>query len=213
VGQQRRAFLPAASRDWLLPLYDPFVKLMGGEATRKKLVELAKIEAGQNVLEIGCGTGTVLMTVKRFHPDAQVTGLDPDPKALDRAKQKAHRSELAIRFDQGFSDQLPYSDHSFDRVLSSFMFHHLNEEEREQTLREARRVLRPGGSFYMADFEKGESESKLRNWFHSHHRLKDNSVGRVLLLLNNAGFADAKLAAHGHLLLFQVAYFEAVVPV
>ena len=59
----------------------------------------------------------------------------------------------AIRFDQGFGDERPYADASFDRVFSSFMFHHLPTDEKCKTLRAIRRVLKPGGGFHMLDFE------------------------------------------------------------
>jgi ubiquinone/menaquinone biosynthesis C-methylase UbiE len=50
-----------------------------------------------------------------------VVGLDPDPKALARAKRKAERAGLSIPLDQGFADELPYENASFDRVFSTFM--------------------------------------------------------------------------------------------
>jgi ubiquinone/menaquinone biosynthesis C-methylase UbiE len=207
IQGQERNFLPAAGHDWLLPLYDPFVKLAGGNAIRKRLIQLVDIQPGHAVLEIGCGTGSVVIEVKRSQPAAQVTGLDPDLKALERAKRKANRKKMTIRFDQGFSDQLPYPDQSFDRVLSSFMFHHLNDQEKEKTLEEAQRVLKPGGSFYLVDFEKHESGGMLARLFHSHERLKDNSVSRILTLFSKAGFADPKLIDKGRLLFLDVAYF------
>jgi ubiquinone/menaquinone biosynthesis C-methylase UbiE len=207
IQERERKFLPAAGHDWLLPLYDPLVKLAGGDAVRKRLIQLADIQPGHQVLEIGCGTGSVVMEAKRSQPAAQVTGLDPDLNALERAKRKANRKKMTIRFDQGFSDQLPYPDQSFDRVLSSFMFHHLNDKDKEKTLEEAHRVLKPGRSFYLVDFEKLESGGILAHLFHSHERLKDNSVGRILTLLSKSGFADPKLIDKGRLLFFGVAYF------
>jgi SAM-dependent methyltransferase len=54
-----KTYLPAAGHDWLLPLYDPFVKLVGGEAARRTLLDQATIEPGFRILDIGCGTGTL----------------------------------------------------------------------------------------------------------------------------------------------------------
>jgi ubiquinone/menaquinone biosynthesis C-methylase UbiE len=81
--------------------------------------------------------------LKKQYPTVQVAGLDPDPKALRRAKTKATRGAVSLQLDQGFADELPYEDGSFDRVLSSFMFHHLEEQDREKMLSEALRVLNP----------------------------------------------------------------------
>jgi SAM-dependent methyltransferase len=104
----RKAYLPAAGKDWLLPLYDPLTKLLGVEAFHRRLINQATISLGHRVLEIGCGTGTLAILIKRLNPAAQVVGIDPDPKALERARRKAQRHGNAIQFDQGFSEELPY---------------------------------------------------------------------------------------------------------
>src|SRR5262245_8666218 len=103
----RRTFIPAAGRDWALPLYDPLVKLLGGDRARRALLDQAAIQTGHRVLDIGCGTGELIILIKSLHPGVDVVGLDPDPKALIRAKRKAERAAVIIQFDQGFSDGLP----------------------------------------------------------------------------------------------------------
>jgi ubiquinone/menaquinone biosynthesis C-methylase UbiE len=140
-----------------LPLYDPLVKLLGGDTARKILLDHANVQTGHRVLDIGCGTGTFAMLIKGLYPDVDIVGLDPDPKALARAKRKAERSAVSVRLDQGFSRELPCPEASFDRVFSTFMFHHLPLDERQTTLSEVRRVLRPGGSFHMLDFAGTEA--------------------------------------------------------
>src|SRR5262245_18155400 len=148
MPQSGRSYLPAAGHDWFLPLYDPFVRLLGGDAARERLIDQGAIEPGHRVLEIGCGTGGLVLAIKRRYPDATVVGLDPDPKALARADRKAARAGVAIDLDQGFADALPYPESSFERVFSSFMFHHLQGDEKPNTLREVRRVLAPHGSLH-----------------------------------------------------------------
>src|SRR5215475_11211643 len=134
MEEYRRIYIPAAGRDWALPLYDPIVKLLGGDRARMELLDQAAIQTGHRVLDIGCGTGILVTLIKRLHSDVNVVGLDPDPKALARARRKAERSAVTISLDQGFSDELPYPDLSFDRVFSSFMLHHLQAGEKEKTL-------------------------------------------------------------------------------
>src|SRR5215510_6126362 len=150
--QGHRTFIPAAGYDLLLPLYDVLAKLIGSEAAHRQLVDQARIEPSHHVLDIGCGTGNLTLLIKRLHPRAEVVGLDPDPKALARARRKAEERGCAVRLDRGFSDELPYAEASFDRVLSAFMLHHLALDAKAKTLREARRVLRNGGAFYALDF-------------------------------------------------------------
>ena len=189
-----KTYLPAAGHDWALPFYDPLVKLLGADTARRVLLDQAALGHAHRVLDIGCGTGTLAILIKRFHPDVAVAGLDPDPKALARAKRKAQRAEVSIQFDQGSADDLPYPEASFDRVFSSFMFHHLQAEQREKTLCEVRRVLAPGGSLHMLDFGRPEAQlhGLLARWLHSSHHLEDNSESRILTLMHQAGFVSAK---------------------
>src|SRR5215469_15136371 len=148
------SYLPAAGLDILLPLYDPLVKLLGADRARKKLFDQASVQPHHRVLDIGCGTGTFAVAIKRCLPALEVVGLDPDPKALARSRRKADRAGVSIRFDPGFANALPYSDASFDRVFSSLMFHHLPHDAKLATLCEVRRVLKPGGSLHLLDFEQ-----------------------------------------------------------
>src|SRR4051812_13799571 len=85
VDAAGRRFLPGMGRDWLLPLYDPFTRLIGVQAAHRKLVDQAELVSADRVLEIGCGTGNLALLVKRTQPHLDVVGLDPDPKALARA--------------------------------------------------------------------------------------------------------------------------------
>ena len=143
MEEPRKTYIPGFGHDWLLPLYDPLQKLLGFESYHRQLVDQADMRPSHRVLEIGCGTGNLAILTKRLHPGAEVVGLDPDPKALARGRRKAERFALAVRLDRGFAEELPYPDASFDRVFSAFMFHHLESDEKEKTLHEARRVLKP----------------------------------------------------------------------
>jgi ubiquinone/menaquinone biosynthesis C-methylase UbiE len=211
MPESPRTYLSATGRDWLLPLYDPFVKLLGGAGALERLLDQAELRSGHRVLDVGCGTGTLATMIKRLHPDVEVAGLDPDPKALDRARRKAARAGLSIRFDQGFGDELPYPESSFDRVLSSFVFHHLPTDEKEKTLRAIRRVLRPGGSLHLLDFEGPEdaADSFLARLPHIGHHLKANAGTRVVSVMGQAGFADPKKVGRRRLLLGHAAYYRA----
>jgi ubiquinone/menaquinone biosynthesis C-methylase UbiE len=212
MQQGTRVYLPAAGEDWALPLYDPMVKLLGGDRARRKLLDQAALEPGHRVLDIGCGTGTLVTLIKRLYPAVEIVGLDPDPRALTRARKKAARAEVPIHFDQGFSDELPYPDASFDRVLSSFMFHHLGSGYREKSLREVRRVLKPGGALHLADFAHPEGHDRgLSHMIHSSNHLKENSDRSILGLMNQAGFAQPTKVGEGKMMfgLLHVAYYQA----
>jgi len=212
IMESARTYLPAAGHDWFLPLYDPIVKLLGGEAARRALLDQAELRAGHHVLDVGCGTGTLAVLIKRIHPAVELVGLDPDPKALARARQKAERASVRVHFDQGFADDLPYPDTCFDRVFSSFMFHHLPADEKGKMLRAACRVLKPGGEFHMLDFEgpRDGHHSFVARWLHSNERLKENSENQVLSLMKESGLAEAKKTGRRRMLLGGVAYYRAL---
>jgi ubiquinone/menaquinone biosynthesis C-methylase UbiE len=213
MTKAHRTFLPAAGHHWALPFYDPLVKLMGGDRTRRELIRQAELRPGQRVLEIGCGTGGLLLEIKRLHPDVEAVGLDPDAKALERARRKAQRAGVDIQLDQGFSDELPYPDASFDRVLSSFMFHHVEGEAKPQTLREVRRVLRPGGTLELLDFA-ASGHGFLTRFLHFRHHLHDSSEERTLSLMGQAGLAAPQKVAEGAMLFghSRVVYYRASAP-
>ncbi len=210
-----RTYLPAAGHDWALPLYDPLVKLLGADKARRALLDQAVVQPMHRVLDVGCGTGSLVALIKQIYPDVDVVGLDPDPKALARAERKAARVPASIRFDLGSSDALPYTDASFDQVFSSFMFHHLRPDQRGKTLREILRVLQPGGSLHLLDFERpAAAAGRLARRLHSSRHLDGNSAQRVLALLRQAGFVSLRKVMTGAMVfgLLQLGYYRAIAP-
>lgn len=197
VNKSQRTYLPAAGRDLFLPLYDLVARLLGADKARQSLLDQPELLSAKRVLDIGCGTGTFAVLLKKRFPKVEVIGLDPDQKALARASGKAEKAGVSIRFDQGFADELQYESGSFGVVFSSFMFHHLESKDREKTLREVRRVLKPSGTFYLLDFEVSQAGSGhgLFRMFHSNERLRDNSEDRILTLMRDAGFQESKKVA------------------
>jgi ubiquinone/menaquinone biosynthesis C-methylase UbiE len=192
MTETQRAYVPAAGRDWRLPFYDPLVALMGAGHTRQMLIEQAGFQSNQRVLEIGCGTGTLLTLIARQYPGLAAVGLDPDPKALARARTKAARSGVSVQLDQGFADSMPYLAGSFDRVLSSFMFHHIPTPAKLPTLREVRRVLKPGGLFTMLDFGGDVKAGWIARHLHAAHGFEENEESRIIDLMRQAGLVDAR---------------------
>ncbi|HEX7127037.1 MAG TPA: class I SAM-dependent methyltransferase [Thermodesulfobacteriota bacterium] len=211
MAEPRRRYLPAAGHDWLLPFYDPVVRLTGGDAARRALLDQAALRPGHRVLDIGCGTGSLVVWIKQRHPEVDVVGLDPDPKALVRARRKAERAGVSVRLDRGFADALPYPAAAFDRVFSAFMLHHLEAGEKVRALGEVRRVLVADGALHLVDFGGPEARPRglLARLFHSMHHLEDNFGGRIAALMRDAGFADVRVVARRSTLFGPVAYYRA----
>jgi ubiquinone/menaquinone biosynthesis C-methylase UbiE len=211
------------SRHLPLGFYDAFTRLLGARDAQWRLVAQAGIEPGSTVLEIGCGTGNVLLLAAHAVPGASLIGLDPDPKVLAIATRKAQRAGVAMRLDQGYADRLPYPDGSVDRVLSAFMLHHLPLDQQQAALREVHRVLAPGGRLHLLDID-GSPPSTVGRLLHlGHVHTAEDGHGHghdaglhahatpeaALAALRDAGLTDAAVVAHGAMPLGGYSYYRA----
>ena len=206
-----RAYVPAAGHDRWLSLYDPLTRLLGAHAALRDLLLQAAVQPGARVLDIGCGTGTLVTMLKLQHPNVEVVGLDPDPKALDRARHKAAHAGATVDFVCGFADSIPSADASFDRVLSSFMLHHLTLDEKRAALADVARVLKPGGTLHIVDFVSAHERSRgvIARMLHADDHLSDSGEGRTVALLEGAGFTAAEVGAR-RTLFGPVSFYRAV---
>src|SRR5512134_2136395 len=118
MAETNEEYIPALSYRFLTPFYDFIQKYIVRDVRYKSLlIQQAGIQPGQHVLDLGCGTGTLAIMVKQAQPAAEVAGLDADSQMLKVARYKAAQLKAPVRFDQGFADQLPYPDATFDLVL------------------------------------------------------------------------------------------------
>ena len=202
-----RRFVPAASLDVLLPAYDPIMRLLGYSRALLPLVSQADLRPGDAVLDVGCGTGTLALLVLDRHPGVTVAGVDPDPRALDRAKRKASRAGATIEFVRAFGDAVPYPDARFDRVFSSMMFHHVPREEKPRVLAEIRRVLKPGGRLEFLDFAGG-THSPLAHVLHG-RQASASADERLLQRMREAGFSDARRTGSRGTIAGAISYYQA----
>lgn len=207
-----KSFIPALRFRWLTPLYDPLLQWTLPEKTlKRRLIERASIQAGQRVLDLGCGTGTLAVMIKQLVPEAQVTGLDADDEVLSIARSKAEEARLDITWDRGLSYDLPYPDNSFDVVVSSLVTHHLTSADKLRTFKEVYRILRPTRWFHIVDFGRPFNVTTrvqaaiIKNF----EEVADNVEGRIVPMLIEAGFESAREAENVNTVFGPVWFYQA----
>jgi ubiquinone/menaquinone biosynthesis C-methylase UbiE len=178
--------------------YDLFLWLVtfGRERRfREKLLAPARLQPGESVLDVGCGTGTLAIAAKRRVGEAgSVHGIDASPAMVARASHKARKANVDVAFGTGLAESLPFPDGSFDVVLSTVMLHHLPRDSRPLSLAEMRRVLKPGGRLLLVDFAGARNGKGPLAHFHRHGHVDP----RVLVeLVNGAGLRIIETGAMG----------------
>jgi ubiquinone/menaquinone biosynthesis C-methylase UbiE len=132
-----------------------FMTLGRERELRDRLAALVDLRPGESVLDVGCGTGSLVLAAKRrVGRTGTVTGIDASPEMIERARRKATDKGEGIHFEVARVESLPFPNESFDVVLSTLMMHHLPRATRERCVSEMHRVLRPGGRVLVVDFEK-----------------------------------------------------------
>jgi SAM-dependent methyltransferase len=188
-------YIPALNYHRLTFLYDPLLRWVMREVTfKRRLVQQANLQPGMQVLDLGCGTGTLTILAKQIAPRADVTGLDGDPQVLRIAQNKASQAGVLIHWDKGLAFHLPYPDCSFDRVLTSLVFHHLSTNDKRSSFKEIYRVLANGGELHLVDFGAPRTLT-MRIATGMMSRLEessDNFMGLLPGMMTEAGFEVAQ---------------------
>ncbi len=147
---------------------------------RQRTATLAHVQPGEQVLDVGCGTGTLLLEVARGVGRAgTVCGVDPRTEQITCARAKAARRGLSIDFQIGVIEQLPFPDQTFNVVLSTLMMHHLPVPLKCQGLAEIARVLKPGGRLVIADFTHKRERAGSAVRFHAGGSRRDDLVALI----------------------------------
>lgn len=160
------------------------------------LIRKAHLKPSDRLLEVGCGTASILIKAHGFRDStSKYYGVDISYTMLERARHNIHRQGLdgSIFIAAGPASSLPFKDRSFSVVLFAFVIKHLSDETLVSALREANRVLVPGGRLVMWEFLP--SSAWFKGWANRYVysvtravRLRD--LGEVALFLERSSFSQ-----------------------
>lgn len=153
-------FVPALGHDRLTPFYDRVLRLATREATwRGAFVDQIAPKAGDIILDVGCGTGTLAIQLAGRAPGARIIGIDPDPAALKIAQAKAVQTGVVVEWQRGFARDAAAALGSAraSKVVSSLVFHQVPVPEKRAGLAAMFQAAKPGGDIHVADYTRQPS--------------------------------------------------------
>ncbi len=191
------SFTPALGHAALTPLYDLAIAAMTREGRwRGALLRQLAPGAGDVIVDVGCGTGSLLLLIARAAPQAALFGLDPDADVLAQASRKAERAGARLALEQGFArDAGRFAGRAPTKIVSSLVFHQIPLVEKRAGLRAMHEALAPGGELHIADYGLQRS-ALMRSLFRQVQRLDGfenttpNAEGILPSLMSEAGFAE-----------------------
>ena len=197
---ERDQYIHALRYSRLNAIYDPVVALTTRDKHAKKEILDQIPRSAKSILDVASGTGILSRSISRALPAAQVHGVDGDVDMVRRAERLAVKEGSGVVYTQGFAQELPYDNESFDVVTSSLFFHHLMSDQKHQALEEISRVLKPHGVLLISDW------GRPINWFNRMSFLlvrcldgfgttRENVEGKLPALVKKAGFENVHLVS------------------
>lgn len=191
-------YVPAAGLAAFTRSYDAVLALTMRESRWRPVLANQVLEGlpeAGTVVEVGSGTGTLAITLAQSRTDATVIGIDGDPEVQALATRKPGAD--AVSWREGLAGRLALPDASADRVVMSLLLHHLDLEGKLQALREACRVLRPGGRLHVADWGRAHDPVMRTAFFvlqliDGFDGTRDHAAGRLPAIVRDGGFATVQ---------------------
>lgn len=154
----RDDFTPALGRPELTRAYDLVIRLATREnAWRSALLAQVAPQDGETILDVGCGTGSLALLIKKAAPHARVIAMDPDPTVLAVAAAKARRAGVEIEWRRGFAREADAGGERVSKAVSSLVFHQVPVSEKQRGIEAMARAVGPGGEVHIADYARQRS--------------------------------------------------------
>jgi ubiquinone/menaquinone biosynthesis C-methylase UbiE len=188
--------------DYAAGIYDIFepMLLYGREnEINSLLIGLLQLEPFHKVLDLGCGTGVLTRMIgDRLSGESGglSMGIDAAGKMIEAARKK--RGSDTSRFEVAAAESLHFEDESYDSVISSLFFHHIQLDLKKRALSEAYRVLKHGGRLVISDMHTpttfiGALTSHISRWLLLQPQIGENIRGVLPGLIEEAGFTRPEL--------------------
>lgn len=189
-------FIPALRFKFLTPVY---ARLSGffNKKNYEKILSFLSPKKGATILDVGCGPGNLMVLLKKRFPGSEVYGLDVDPQILEYARINLKKSLIEAEIINAGATEIP-TYRKYDIVISTLVFHHLKTEDKIAAMEQVRKVLKPGGCFFLFDFGPPQNlKAKLIASLLRHFEEVDDAfAGKYKTYMERAGFKKIESLFH-----------------
>ena len=180
----------------LAPVYEAWARATESKA-RRRVLELASVRPGEDVLEVATGTGVQLVRLADANRGGRTVGVEISDGMLAQTRRRLERAELGgdVEVIQGSALELPLADESFDLIVNGFMLDLLLRDDIPRALAEFERVLRPGGRIVLSNMTKAERRrDAIWDWLYSKGIVLTANCRGVLAapVLRELGFVEVE---------------------
>ena len=163
--KSERQYTPAAGHSGELAAYDDAVRAYTKEAVwRPLMVQRINPQPSQTIVDIGAGTGTLAVALKKRCPEATVIAFDPDRAALELARAKAKAESVEIDWRLGFAEPDAFAPDTVDHATCSLVLHQVPLSEKRAILETMCKWTKGVGTIHIADYgrQRGTMRSRFR---------------------------------------------------